>query len=156
MITVIINIFGSVGRKHWVWGGGLAPSKPSLNRRRRSPESESAALGGGGGGRRPSSLPFCPTATPLRGAHRRQGLWSHEASPSAGRSPWQNSLMLKIDYPTGKNPEKKIVLCAKRGYSLGFLASSEGPGTRREEACYGQGFPALKGTSPGNPGSGGP
>ena len=120
MITVIINIFGSVGRKHWVWGGGLAPRKPSLNRRIRSPESESAALRGGGGGRRPSSMPFCPTATPLRGAHLRQGLWSHEASPSAGRSPWQNSLMLKIDYPTGKKPEKKIVLCAKRGYSLGF------------------------------------
>ena len=68
MITVIIIIFGFVGRKDWVWGGGLAPNKPSLNRRRRSPEPESAARGpGGGGGGTPFLAALLPHHHPSEG-----------------------------------------------------------------------------------------
>lgn len=95
-------------------------------------------------GAHPSSLPSCPTTTPLRGAHLRQGLWSHEASPSAGRSPWQSSLMLKIDYSTEKTQRKRSFYEPKGATAWGFLASSEGPGTPREETCYGKAFQLSK------------
>lgn len=123
-------------RKWGCWGTSLAPDKCCLNGRE-------GALGQSQEHVPWEALPALPAlwvgaaflANPPAPPHEEcsppPGLWSHKAGPSAGLSPWQNSLMLKIDYATERTRERPFYE-PKEAVAWGFLSSSEGPGTLRE------------------------
>lgn len=135
-------------RKRGCWGTSLAPDKCCLNGRE-------GALGQSQEHVPWEALPALPAlwvgaaflanppAPPQEECSPPPGLWSHKAGPSAGLSPWQNSLMLKIDYATERTRERPFYE-PKEAVAWAFLSSSEGPGTLREGTSYGKTYQVSK------------